>query len=205
MKHLIAICLLVVAGVAAATEKAPVTPTIKKTQAAVAGLSQKLDLSFRIPFPAELDIDPYLTRPIARMMTTQGELFCTEPVVNPFDGKGTIEWHLGPPDTKQFSREHVYCFFGFDDRGKIMHVGILSDDGWFHDGNEGTHQMIRDDDESPDAFLRRALQEYQRRAVACSNPQKAMLYLNGVERITQAVCELRMTQEVPLYPAIARP
>ena len=196
MKTVIAICLLAVAG-AAAVEKAPVTPAIKRTQAAVAGLSQKLDLSFRIPFPAELDIDPYLTRPIARMSTAQGELFCTEPVVNPFDGQGTIEWHLGPTDTKQFSREHVYCFFGFDDRGGIMHMGILAEGGWFGGDNEGTHQMIREDDEGADVFLSRAFQEYYRRAVACSDPQKAVLYLSGMERITKAVCELRRSGDRP--------
>lgn len=205
MKPIMVICLLVMTGAAHAAEKAPVTPAIRKTQAALEGLSLKLDLGFRLPFPADWDIDPYLKRPIARLMTTQGEMCCVEPVVNLFDGDGTVEWHLGPTDTKQFGREHVYCFLSFDERGDILHLGILTDDDWFSDGSGGTHQIIREDGEAPGAFLSRAFLEFHRRSVSSSDPQKAMLYLSGVERVTQAVCELRKTKEVPSYPATARP
>lgn len=189
----------------AAAEKPAKTPPLERTQAAVAALGTKLDVKFSIPFPAGLDIDAYLTQPMAELTTTQGELFCTKPVVNPYDGEGTIEWHLGPPDAKQFSREHVYCFFSFDDRGDILHLGIVSDENWFGGVNADTHQIIREDDEAAATFLTRAFLEYHRRAVASSDPEKAILYLSGVERITQAVCELRKTKEVPSYPAIASP
>jgi hypothetical protein len=205
MKHLMALCLLAAMPWAAAAEKSPETPAIKRTRAAVAGLSQKLDIKFSIPFPAKLDIDPHLIQPIARLATTQGELFFTKPVVNPFDGQGTIECHLGPPDEKQFRHEHVYCFFSFDDRGDILHVGLLANDGWFTGANEDTHQIIREDDETAAAFLTRAFLEYHRRAVGCGDPEKALLYLSGAERITQAVCELRRSEEAPSYPATARP
>lgn len=205
MKSILAICLLA-AGFVVADEKAAVTRNVQRTQAALTALDQKLQLDFSTAFPKELDIDLYLTQPLARLTTTQGELFCTKPVVNPFDGDGTVEWHLGPPDTKQFSREHVYCFFSFDDRGDILHVGILSDGGWFCGSNEETHQIIREDGEAPATFLSRAFLEYHRRAVSSSDSQKAVLYLSGVERITQAVCELRKAKETPpAYPATARP
>lgn len=204
MKSILVICLLA-AGFVFATEKAAVTRNVRQTEAALAALGQKLQLDFSTAFPKELDIDPHLTQPLARLTTTQGELFCTRPVVNPFDGEGTVEWHLGPPDTRKFSREHVYCFFSFDDRGDILHVGILSDDGWFRGSHEETHQIIREDGEAPGAFLSRAFLEFHRRAVSSTDPQKAVLYLSGVERITQAVCELRKSKETPAYPATARP
>lgn len=204
MKHVIVICLLAV-GFVISAEKASATRHVQRTQAALASLDQKLTLDFSIAFPKELDIDAYLTQPIARLSTMQGELFCTKPVVNPFDGEGTVEWHLGPPDAKQFSREHVFCFLSFDGRGDILHLGILSEDGWFRGSDEETHQIIREDGESPGAFLSRALLEFHRRAVSSANAQQAVLYLSGVERITQAVCELRRAKEVPAYPATARP
>ncbi len=205
MKHFMAVSVLVAMCWASGQEKPAMTEAVKLTRAAVAALGDKLELEFSIPFPAELDIDPEMIQPMGRLNTEQGEMLCTRPVVNLFDGDGTIECHLGPPDEKQFLRERVYFFFSLDERGGLLHLGLQSDDDWFKGRNGATHQIIRDDDEPAAAFPDRAFAEFHRRALTCASPNKALLYLSGAERITRAVCELCKQMKPPASAAAARP
>ncbi len=205
MKHVIAICLLLATGAATAAEKTPDRPATKRSQDAVAGLSQKLNLDFSIPFPKEyLDIDDYMIQPISKLATPKGELFCTKPCITPQKSYDTIEWLVGQPDARQFSREYVDCFFSFDDFGGIVTIGITSKDDWYRGGENENHQLLRLDDERPDVFLSRIFRVYGRRVAKCSNPSMAAAYLAGIEQFVRAICELRRSEEVPSYPATAR-
>lgn len=205
MKLLMAMSVLMAMCWVSGQEKPAITQAVKLTQTAVAMLGDELEVQFSIPFPTELDIDRHLIQPLGRLNTVQGEMLCTRPVVNLFDGDGTIECHLGPPDEKQFLRERVHVFFSVDERGDLLHLGLLSDDGWFKGVDGATHQIIREVAEAPAAFPDRAFAEFRRRALACASPNKALLYLSGAERITRAVVELRKQVRQPPSAAAARP
>jgi hypothetical protein len=178
---------------------------LARTQASVEAMGTMLDLSFDIPFPSQLDVDERYKTPLAKFTTVQGQLFLAKPSVNTEDGDGTVEVRLGLPDIKLFSADLWHFYFSFDDQGDLLHLGIMSDENWFRGTNGETHQIIRKQSETSEAFWNRVSLEFHHRAVSSSDPPAAFLYSSAVEKIVRTVSDLRKAQEKRPLPTLARP
>lgn len=161
------------------------------TAAAIAQLEKRINAAFTIPFPKEWDIDAYRKQPISRLAVTGGKVSATRPLVNPYDGCGTIEWTIGPEDHTKLLSEGIDCMLSLEDDGTCLQIGLLSSgDRWTSD-DRGNHQLGREDKESGPEFFARAMATYRLRAAKAKDPEKAALALSGFEKITVAILELR--------------
>lgn len=155
---------------------------------ALGRLEKKLEIQFKIPFPAQFDIDAYQKRPLA-LIPIQGSKVClTRPIVNPFDEPQKVEWMIGPGDPTQLLELGFDCSFDLDERGEFSATNLLAD--WATDGT-GTHQIMRGDVESGSDFFERARLTYRARAEKAKDPVMAKLLLSAFEKIATTIQALR--------------
>jgi len=161
------------------------------TAAAIARLEKRIDVAFTIPFPKEWDIDVYRKQPIAKLAVEGGKVSATRPLVNPYDGTGTIEWTIGPEDHTKLLSEGIDCMLSLEDDGTCLQIGLLcSGDPWSAE-DRVKHQLLREEKESGPEFFARAMATYRLRAAKAKDPAKAALALAGFEKIAAAILELR--------------
>ncbi len=163
----------------------------KVTTAAIGRLEKRIDTAFTISFPKEWDIEVYRKQPIALLTVEGGKISATRPLVNPYDGAGTIEWMLGPEDPAQMPGVNLDCFLNLDEAGEFFQMSLLCHaDDWPKD-DRSSHQLRRRDDESGPAFFKLAMETYRLRAKKAKNPAQAALMLAGFEKIATALHALR--------------
>jgi hypothetical protein len=158
------------------------------TVRALERLEKKMDVQFRVPFPAQFDIDAYQKRPIA-LIPIQGSKVCaTRPIVNPYDEPRKVEWMIGPEDPTKLIEQGFDCSFDLDERGEFSATNLLAD--WATDG-AGNHQIWRDETESGSDFFERARLTYQSRAAKAKDPEMAVVLLAAFEKIATCLQALR--------------
>lgn len=163
----------------------------KITTAAIARLERRINAAFTIPFPKEWDIDVYRKQPVALLAVEGGKVSATRPLVNPYDGAGTIEWMLGPEDPAQMPGANLDCFLNLDEAGEFFQMSLLCHaDDWPKD-DRSSHQLRRNDDESGPAFFKRAMATYRLRAANAKDPSQAVRMLAGFEKIATTLHALR--------------
>lgn len=151
-------------------------------------LEKKMEIQFKIPFPAQFDIDAYQRRPLA-LIPIQGTKICaTRPVVNPYDEPRKVEWMIGPADPKKLLEQGFDCSFNLDEKGDFTATNLLAD--WATDGT-GNHQILRGEAESGPDFFERARLTYQSRSEKDKDPAMAGLLLAAFEKIATTLQTLR--------------
>jgi hypothetical protein len=166
------------------------------TVRALGRLEKKMDVQFKIPFPAQFDIDAYQKRPIALISINGSKVCATRPIVNPYDEPRKVEWMIGPEDPKKLLDQGFDCSFDLDERGEFSATNLIAD--WATDGT-GTHQIWRGEAESGPDFFERARLTYQSRAAKAKDPAMAGLLLAAFEKIATTVQALRK-QEAQAAP-----
>jgi hypothetical protein len=166
------------------------------TVSALGRLEKKMEIRFKIPFPAQFDIDAYQKRPIALISINGSKVCATIPTVNPFDEPHQVEWMIGPEDPAKLLEQGFDCSFDLDERGEFSATNLLAD--WATDGT-GNHQIWRGDTESGPDFFERARLTYQSRATKAKDPATAELLLAGFEKIATTLQALRKEEarEIP--------
>lgn len=155
---------------------------------ALAGLEQRLDIRFNLPFPVDFDVDAHKKLPLA-VMTVDGKKVClTRPIVNPFDEPRTVEWMMGPADPAKLGSESIDCAFDLDERGEFSRLNLQAD---WATSDGANHQLERGENESSRDFFERARLTYQDRAGKAKDPAEARLYLAAYEKVALAVQALR--------------
>jgi hypothetical protein len=158
------------------------------TVRALGRLEKKMDVQFKIPFPAQFDIDAYQKRHIALIPIGVSKVCATRPIVNPYDEPHKVEWMIGPEDPKKILEQGFDCSFDLDKRGEFSATNLLAD--WATDGT-GTHQIWRGEAESGPDFFERARLTYQSRAAKAKDPAMAGLLLAAFEKIATTLQALR--------------
>jgi hypothetical protein len=166
------------------------------TVRALGRLENKMEIQFKIPFPAQFDIDAYQKRPIALIPIDGSKVCATRPIVNPYDEPRKVEWMIGPEDPAQLLEHGFDCSVDLDERGEFSATNLLAD--WATDGT-GNHQIWRGETESGADFFERARLTYQSRAEKAKDPAIAKLLLSAFEKIAITVQALRKEEarEIP--------
>jgi len=147
-------------------------------------------MDFNIPFPKNWDTDPHSKHPMAIMEVDGGKVCVTQPKMQPYDGRGTIEWMIAP-DPERLIKENVHCMLHLDESGEFLQIGLLvSDDPWTAE-DRVKHQLFRGDDETGTAFFDRAMLTYRLRAKKAKDPVFASRVVTAVEKISTAAQQLR--------------
>ena len=181
--------LLLLAMATVRAEELP--PDALLTKQALAHLDQRLNAKFDIPFPKDWDIDAHSKQPIALIAVDGGKVTATRPLVNPYDGRGTIEWMIGPEKVERLPLENVVCILHLDEHGDFLQIGLLSTpDEWPSETPKG-HQLKRRDDETGPAFFQRAMLTYRLRTKNAKEPAQALRVLAAFEKIATAIQVLR--------------
>ncbi|WP_367873539.1 hypothetical protein [Luteolibacter sp. Populi] len=166
-------------------------PDALLTKQALAHLDQRLNAKFDIPFPKDWDIDAHSKQPIALIAVDGGKVTATRPLVNPYDGRGTIEWMIGPEKVERLPQEDVMCILYLDQHGDFLQMGLLSTpDAWPSEPPKG-HQLKRRDDETGPAFFQRAMLTYRLRTKNAKEPVQALNVLAAFEKMAKTIQELR--------------
>ena len=171
-----------------ATDKSdPKEPQDPLTIRALTHLEKRLNIKFNIPFPTTFDIDAYMKRPLALWEIGGAKVSVTQPIVNPYDEPRTVEWMIGPADTKKLpSSENVEGKIDLDDNGDFTRLNLLAD--WTSKGDK--HQLDRDESESNAEFFERARLTYQAMAKKAKDPVAAILYLAAFEKMATTIQSL---------------
>ena len=178
--------------------KLELEPHDRITQRSLARLAQKLGVTFNHPFPAEFDCDAYRKQPIALLPVEGGKVSVTRPIINPYDGRGTIEWMIGTEQIQTLGRTSLDALVYMDEEGEFIQISLpTSPDDW--SGEAGTPQLARNEGESGKEFVERALLTYRLRAKKAEDPQQALLLLSGFEKTLTAIHQCRR-DEVFLNP-----
>jgi len=181
------LCLLVLPVDAAKPER---SREEKLIMASLEKLPTRMKTEFNTPFPKDWDIDAHSKQPIGIMAVDGGKVCVTQPKMQPYDGKGTIEWMIGP-DSERLIKENVECMLHFDEWGEFLQIGLLvSNDPWTAE-DRGNHQLRRGDDETGTAFFERAMLTYRLRAKKAKDPVFAARVVTAVEKISTAAQQLR--------------
>lgn len=158
------------------------------TVRALAKLEKRMEIEFKIPFPANFDPDAYRKQPLALIPVHGSNVCATRPVVNPYDEPRTVEWMIGPADPAKLGKEGLDCSIDLDERGDFSRLNLIVD--WASDGT-GNHQITRGEGESGGDFFERARLTYQFRAKKANDPASAQLFLAAFEKIASAIQSLR--------------
>lgn len=181
-----ALCLLVLSADAAKPER---SREEKLIMASLEKLPARLKAEFNIPFPKDWDIDAHSKQPIAVMAVDGGKVCVTQPKMQPYDGRGTIEWIIGP-DPERLTKENVQCMLHLDEWGEFLSIVVISDgDDW--PAESSNHQISRRDDETGTAFFERAMLTYRLRAKKAKDPVFAAHVIASIEKISTAARQLR--------------
>jgi len=161
------------------------------TQRNLTRLEEKLGVKFTHPFPvAQFDFDVYRRQPLALLPVEGGKVSITRPLINPYDGAGTIEWMTGTEKIQTLGRIHLDGFVHLDEKGEVMQISLLaSPDYW--STQDGTPQMSRNEGETGWEFVERALLTYCVRAKKAADQPQALLLLSGFEKTLAAIQQCR--------------
>lgn len=193
MKFVILSAVMCVTMLSVAAEKKEHSAEEKLIMAALDRLPERLAVKFDIPFPVA-DIDHWQKQPIALMEVDGGKVAVTQPKMQPYDGAGTIEWMMMPPDALTKLEKTIDCALHLDEAGDFLQIGILcSDDPWSAE-DRVNHQIFRRDEETGSAFFERAMQTYRLRAKKAKDAVHAARCVAIVEKISRAVQLLRILQ-----------
>lgn len=170
----------------AAADKNPADPRLEK---ALAQVEQKLPTKFEIPFPSDkLDPDAYRVRPFGIVTTGDKKVSASKPLVNPYDGAGTIEWFITSEDVKQIGAGYLDVFMHFDANGDFLSISLVADpDRWPVDKAKGTGYLRREKDEAGFKFYHRAIETYRERAKNAKDPAQAAAFLQAFDKMARAV------------------
>lgn len=170
----------------------------KLTKLALSKLEKHLNVSFSIPFPKHYDIDAHSKQPIALLLIDDAKISVTQPMMNPHDGAGTIEWMMGPEDLTHLLKDDFSCILYLDEDGHFFQIGLpWNPDAWTSEGREG-HQLRRRKGELGSEFFTRAMLTYRLRAQKAKAPAQAMRYLAAFEKIAVAIQQLRQGEKNPV-------
>jgi len=161
------------------------------TQRSLARLEEKLGVKFTHPFPvAHFDFDVHRRQPLALLPVEEGKVAITRPIINPYDGAGTIEWMTGTEKIETLGRISLDAFVHLDEKGEVVQISLLSSpDDWSSGPN--TSQIFRNEGEMGWEFLERALIAYRLRAKKAVDPRQALLLLSGFEKTLTAIQQCR--------------
>lgn len=169
-----------------AAEKQPTDPLLDK---ALTRVEQKLATKFEIAFPSDkLDPDAYRVTPFGIVATGDKKVTASKPLVNPYDGAGTIEWFIAPEDVKQIGAGHLDVFMHFDANGDFLSISLLGHpDHWPVDKAKGIGQLRREKDEAGFKFYHRAIETYRERAKNAKDPAQAATFLQAFDKMARAI------------------
>lgn len=163
------------------------------TVRALERLEKRMGVEFKIPFPAQFDIDAYQKRPLAILTIGGSKISATRPIINPYDEPYKVEWMLGPENPAKLLEDGFDCSFDLDEHGEFSGANLVAD--WASDGTS-SHQIMRGETESGRDFFERARLTYRSRAENAKDPEFAKLLVTAFEKIAIAIQTLRKEEEI---------
>jgi hypothetical protein len=114
--------------------------------------------------------------------------------MQPYDGEGTIEWMMLPPDALTKLEKTIDCALHLDEAGDFLQISILCFEDPWPTEDRVSHKLFRRDDETGGAYFERAMQTYKLRAKMAKDAVHAARCVAIVEKISRAAQQLRMLQ-----------